>query len=107
MGETDDTTERARSDRGEGTDAAERYAVFVDSTTDIFTHIRPDGEMGDVTDTEAMLGRTKAAFVETSLIEFIHPEDTERAVSAFETALDGTAPSPVELQFRHGDGHWI
>jgi len=102
-----DTATDIREEWSTDDEVAERCCAFVDSTTDIFTHIRPDGKMGDVTDTEAMLGRTKAAFVETSLIEFIHPEDTERAVSAFETALDGTAPSPVELQFRHGDGHWI
>jgi len=107
MGETDDTTERARSDRGEGTDAAERYAVFVDSTTDIFTHIEPNGEMAFVTDTEAVLGRSRQEFLETPLEEYIHPEDQKRAIERFESALAGEAANPIELRFRHGDGHWL
>ncbi|MFH5798474.1 sensor histidine kinase [Haladaptatus sp. CMAA 1911] len=106
---------RGPDDTGENTLAtwltdatvAERCYAFVDSTTDIFTHIRPDGEMTYVTNTEAMLGRSRQEFLETPLEEFIHPEDKARAIECFESALAGTAPSTVELQFRHGDGHWI
>jgi len=98
--DTDDT-------RLDGADVAAQSRAFVDSTTDIFTHIRPDGEMAHVTSTEAVLGRRREEFVETSLVEFIHPDDSARAVAVFETALAGEAPNPVELRFRHGDGHWI
>jgi PAS domain S-box-containing protein len=91
----------------DGADAVAQSRAFVDSTMDIFTHIQPDGEMAHVTSTDAVLGRSRAEFVETSLVEFIHPDDSARAMGAFETALAGEAPSPVELRFRHGDGHWI
>ena len=103
MTEPTDTGERRLTDA----ERAAQSRAFVDSTTDIFTHIRPDGEMASVTSTEATLGRPASEFVETSLVEFIHPDDSERATEAFESALAGVAPSPVELRFRHGDGHWI
>ncbi|MFC7205223.1 sensor histidine kinase [Haloferax namakaokahaiae] len=86
---------------------AEQARAFVDSTTDIFTHIRPDGGMAYVSSTEEMLGRSRQQFIETSLDEFIHTDDKKRAIECFETALDGEAADPVELRFKHGDGHWI
>lgn len=104
---TDDPDDRVRAAWAEDADVAERSRVFIDSTTDIFTHIGPDGEMTYVTDTEAMLGRSRREFLETSLDEYIHPDDSARAVECFESALLDGAPNHVELRFRHGDGHWI
>ena len=104
---TDDATGRSQTARLDDPDTVKRFCAFVDSTTDIFTHIRPDGEMTYVTDTAAMLGRSRKEFLETSLVEYIHPDDAHRAVEAFEVALAGQAADPVELRFRHGDGHWI
>lgn len=105
--ETDDTGNYSQVDYLENADMAERCCAFVDSTTDIFTHIRPDGEMTTVTNTEEMTGRGREEFLETSLVEYIHPDDKARGIEAFESALTGEATSPVELRFRHGDGHWI
>jgi len=102
-----DTPTDTQAARIEATDLAAQYHAFVDSTTDIFTHIRPNGEMASVTSTKAMLGRSRQEFRETSLVEFIHSEDRARAVDCFESALAGEEPSSVELRFRHGDGHWI
>jgi len=102
--DTPTDTQAARIDER---DLAAQYHAFVDSTTDIFTHIRPDGEMASVTSTEAMLGRSREEFRETSLVEYIHTDDRQRAVDCFESALAGEEPTPVELRFRHGEGHWI
>lgn len=113
MTEPDDTAKDTQAtwlqdaDTAGDADVEDRSWAFVDSTTDIFTHIRPDGEMAYVTSTEEMLGRSTREFRETPLEEFIHPEDKERAVECFESALAGNAPMTVELRFRHGDGHWI
>ncbi|GAB3680603.1 hypothetical protein GCM10028857_03550 [Salinarchaeum chitinilyticum] len=88
-------------------DVEERCCAFVDSTTDIFTHLNPDGEMTYITSTEAMSGRSQQEFLERSLEEYLHPEDKERGIERFEQALDGEPTKPVELRFRHGEGHWI
>ena len=97
----------SRDGRDEDAEMLDRYRTFVDSTTDIFTHIGTDGEMTYVTDTEEMLGRTRQEFLGTPLEAFIHPDDNERAVECFESALTHDVPATVELRFRHGDGHWI
>ncbi|WP_081927199.1 sensor histidine kinase [Halobellus rufus] len=102
-----ETGKTATSARLDDADVAAQCRAFVDSTTDIFTHIRPSGEMTYVTDTEEMLGRSRQEFLETPLEEFIHPEDKDRAVECFESALAGVSPSTVELRFWHGDGHWM
>ena len=102
-----DTSGDTQAAQIEETELAAQCRAFVDSTTDIFTHIGPSGEMSYVTDTEPALGRSRKEFLETSLDEFIHPDDRPRAVECFETALAGEKPSPVELRFRHGEGHWI
>jgi PAS domain S-box-containing protein len=113
MGSSPDVTgmggDRGGQSQTESEDAGvvERYRAFVDSTTDIFTHIRPDGEMASVTSTEEMLGRSRQEFLETPLEEFLHPDDEERCIERFEAALAGEATRPVEARFRHGDGHWI
>ncbi|MGM0606184.1 MAG: sensor histidine kinase [Halobacteriota archaeon] len=107
MDETGDTTDQPQAAWLEDASVAERCCAFVDSTTDIFTHIRSDGEMTYVTDTEEMLGRSRKEFLETSLVEYIHPNDSDRAIAAFESALEAESTASVELRFRHGDGHWI
>lgn len=99
--------EYSRADRLDLADTSERYCAFVESTTDIFTHISPDGEMTYVTSTEEMSGRSRQEFLETPLEEFLHPEDEERGIARFGQALAGELTKPVELRFRHGDGHWI
>ena len=104
---TDGAGDYSRADWLEFADTPERHRAFVESTTDIFTHINPDGEMTYVTNTEEMTGRSRQEFFETPLEEYLHPEDKERGVARFEQALAGEPTKPVELRFQHADGHWI
>ena len=107
MEASDDTGDYSRDDWFEFTDSPELYRAFVESTTDIFTHIDPDGEMTYVTSTEEMTGRSRQEFLETPLEAFLHPEDKERGLVCFKQALAGEPTKPVELRFRHRDGYWI
>jgi len=107
MGGTGNADDRSQTDRPGKADGAERFQAFVDNSTDIFTHIRPDGEMAAVTNTQEMLGRSRQEFFETPLEEFLHPEEQARAIECLDSALDGEATSPVEARFRHGEWIWI
>ncbi|RLM53420.1 hypothetical protein DVK02_13060 [Halobellus sp. Atlit-31R] len=81
------------------TRVAEKVGFFVCSATDIFTHIRPDGSMAYVTDTEEMLGRPRREFVESSLSEFIHPQHKERVRECFDSALTGGGRAQSSFSF--------
>jgi PAS domain S-box-containing protein len=95
------------TDRKERQQELERYQVFLEHASDIFTHIKPDGTMAYVTKTEPALGRPREEFIKQPLEQFLHPEDKQRALDFFDELIGGSDRQTLQARFKHGDGSWI
>ncbi|MFB6146392.1 MAG: PAS domain S-box protein [Halobacteriaceae archaeon] len=86
----------------------ERYRAIVEETTDVISIVDADGIVQYQSPAiERVLGYDQAELVGESAFEYMHPEDRDRVVAAFEAMLDQPgAAEQVEYRFRHADGSW-
>ena len=57
--------------------------------------------------TTAMLGWPPEALIGRPTIDFVHPDDTERAIEGWLTMRSGTGSGRQAVRFRHADGHYL
>jgi PAS domain S-box-containing protein len=87
----------------------QRFQAFVERSTDVVTVLDVDGScLYQSPPAERVLGYPVEELLGAPVFEYVHPEDRDRVVEAFETVVaDPERSLTVEYRFRHGDGDWI
>lgn len=85
-----------------------RYRSLVQNASDIFAVLDTDGRVRYISPSvERILGYSPQQLEGQDPFPLVHPEDTERAVSAFRGVLaQPGVHGPLEFRFRHADGSW-
>ena len=103
-----DITERKEREK-----ELERYEAFVKSTSDVVTHVDENGEIVyNSPSIEDVFGYDQDETVGDNAFGYIHPEDRERMMKAFEaTVSDEGDPGDENTEFRirdaDGDYVWV
>jgi PAS domain S-box-containing protein len=86
----------------------ERFRSLIENALDIITVVGEEGKVRYVSPSiERVLGYSPADFLGRAAFQYIHPDDLDRILVAFDTAIR-TAGQTVsaEFRFRHWDGTW-
>ena len=89
-------------------DSEEKYRLIIENINDLISIVDSKFKFEYINDITALqlLGYIKKDIIGRSCLDFIHPEDTEKAIKALK-AYSKTGMSPVELRFKHKEGRWI
>jgi PAS domain S-box-containing protein len=93
--------ERQRRDRG-GPDPP-----TAESTSDLVVVVDVSGRVAYVSgSSQDLLGYSPQEIIADPTAQYVHPEDRERVLEVFRTALTDPAPPLVELRCQHRSGAW-
>jgi PAS domain S-box-containing protein len=81
---------------------------FVNDAPLFFIAVRQDGTIAYASAAvERLLGRIPSELLGTSVLEFVHPDEVERAIVHMSaTATTGMAPGIARFRVQHADGSW-
>jgi len=81
---------------------------FANDAPLFFIAVRQDGTIAYASSAvERLLGRIPSELLGTSVLEFVHPDEVERAiVHMTATATTGMAPGIARFRVQHADGSW-
>lgn len=96
------------TDRKEREMELERYETFLEASSDMVTVIDEDGTIVyESPSVREILGYEPGDLVGESALDFVHPDDIDRAQSELETALDQPGEThTMEVRFRDVGGTW-
>jgi len=86
----------------------ERFRTIIEQSSDVVSVLDADGTyVYQSPSVEPTLGYSPDDFYGRSLYEFVHPDDRERVMTEFRTAVEGPSRTTiVEYRFQHEDGSW-
>ncbi len=87
-----------------------RYQTYLKNTLDIVTIVQPDGTIAYQSPAiERVLGYTQEELLDMSAFELIRPDDRERVIETFQTAIETNEETTERAAFRfqHADGSWV
>ncbi len=86
----------------------ERFRTIIEQSSDVVSVLDADGTyVYQSPSVEPTLGYSPDDFYGRSLYEFVHPDDRERVMGEFRTAVEGPSRTTiVEYRFQHDDGSW-
>ena len=89
-------------------DSEEKYRLIIENINELISIVDSKLRFEYINDLTAfkLLGYLKAEIIGRSCLEFVHPEDTERAIKGLKTSFK-SGMLPVELRFKHKEGRWI
>ena len=103
----EDITDRKRATEALR-ESEERFRSLVQNASDIIMILEPDGTIRYESPTvERVLGYRPERRIGTNVLDYVHPDDAERAASVIheDYGEDGVRPI-VEFRCRHEDGSW-
>jgi len=93
-----DITERKRAEQALRRNE-ERFRSIAETTTDVIYRLRPDGSVNYVSPSvQSVLGFTVEETMGKNFTQFIHPEDMENAVNAYQQLLEGKPVRNLSLR---------
>jgi PAS domain S-box len=86
----------------------ERFRTIIEQSSDVVSVLDADGTyVYQSPSVEPTLGYSPDDFYGRRMYEFVHPDDRERVMSEFRTAVEGPSRTTiVEYRFQHDDGSW-
>jgi len=100
-----DVTERRERER-----ELERFETFLDNSSDVIVHIGSDGQMRyQSPGTEFIFDHEPGRNLGKNVFDFVHPEDRERVLAEFLSAIDSpeTQFETVEMRLEATDGEYV
>ncbi|MXV61909.1 PAS domain S-box protein [Natronorubrum sp. JWXQ-INN-674] len=96
-----DVTEQRRAER--------RFQALIENVSDVVVVVTADSEITYASPSvQSVLGYRPADVVGTSVFDFVHGEDRERAINAFDELRTGPDDETrFEYRGRHRDGSWV
>ncbi|MEP6903329.1 MAG: PAS domain S-box protein [Actinomycetota bacterium] len=102
-----DSTERKEAE--EFLQQSETYfRALIENASDLISILNPDGTMRyESPSLKRILGYEPEDLIGNSTFDFLHPDDLEKAHTAFDEVLQNPAKMvEVEIRFRHKNGQW-
>jgi PAS domain S-box-containing protein len=90
-------------------ESEERFRSLIENASDIIMILNADATLRYGSPSlERVLGYKLEKVIGRSIFEFVHPDDLPGAVNAVTHGIQdpGSAPFPLEVRFRRGDGLW-
>lgn len=86
----------------------ERHKLFLEHSAAIVTVVDRDGTITYQSPTiDRILGYDPDQLIGETALEYIHPDDTDRVVESFQTAIENPeSEHTVEYRFKRADGSW-
>jgi two-component system cell cycle sensor histidine kinase/response regulator CckA len=86
----------------------EHFRSIIENSPDLIAIIEPDGKLRYHSPSiERVLGITSDSVVGRAFLDFVHPDDAQRASQFLERQIAGPAANGmVELRFHHHNGSW-
>ncbi|RQG97244.1 sensor histidine kinase [Natrarchaeobius chitinivorans] len=96
-----DVTEQRRAER--------RFQALIENVTDVVIVVTGDGQITYASPSvHSVLGYQPADVIGESVFDFVHDEDRQRAIDAFDELRTGPAEETrFEYRGRHRDGSWV
>ncbi len=103
-----DITDRRRQQEALRESEERLRAVLVQHASDIITTVEADGTIRyESPALERVLGYKPEELVDKSILDYIHPEDVDRAATELgKIQEEPGVRGPIEVRFRHNDGTW-
>ena len=103
-----DITERRRQKEALKESEERLRTILVQYASDIITILEPDGTIRyESPAVERVLGYEPRELVGKSILDYVHPDDVERAMAELGGIRDGSGVrGPVEARFLRKDGSW-
>jgi len=84
-----------------------RFRALTENSVDVIMIVKPPGEIEYISPSKgSVLGWNDRPAIGTSLFNWIHPDDAERARAALVEAAAPAGSSTIEFRLRHSDGGW-
>lgn len=86
-----------------------RFRAMIENTSDLILLLDPQGFIHYASPSvERNLGYISADLSGQSVTQWLHPQDQNQATLLFSEIFgsQGASPLPVELRWKHSDGHW-
>ena len=103
-----DITERRKQDVALEESEERLRTILVQYASDMITILEPDGTVRyESPAVEKVLGYKPEELVGKNILDYVHPEDVDRASRELDRVWDEPGVrGPVEVRFRHEDGSW-
>lgn len=85
----------------------ERLRLISENVTDYIALLDSDGTYHFATDSYRLLGYDPTAILGTSILSYVHPEDSVRFTNELQIVIDTYSSRSFEFRFRRNDGGWI
>src|SRR5262245_8695795 len=86
---------------------AERFARLVQHSPDLILVIDTRGYIKFANSAAHAFGYEPDELLESSIFDFIHPEDAPGTLDALSNAVVDFEPGTIPLRVLHADGHWV
>lgn len=108
QGVLSDITAKVEADQ-KVNESENRFKTLVQNSTDITTILNQEGNtIYESPSFYRIFGYTEQEALGKNILEFIHPDDYEKAQTEFFKGLErGGISDPVEFRFRHRNGGWL
>ena len=86
----------------------EYFRCLIEDSLELVTVITEDGTiLYESSSSERILGYKPEELVGKNTMEYIHPDDLEKAVAALSPSQTGETQRSIEIRFRRKDGSWL
>ncbi len=83
----------------------EYFRTLIQTSSDVILVLRPDGTIAFSSDAVRQFGRPQAGYIGTTGMEYVHPEDRERALRSIADTF-ATGAAQYELRIADAHGSW-
>ncbi|MFC7370176.1 PAS domain S-box protein [Fictibacillus iocasae] len=84
-----------------------KYRLIAEHSTDLIAVIEPDGKFQYASPSYSHVLGYSSDILDCSLVDLLHPDDTEDLINCFTQVLVKKQPFQVEFCLKHVHGHWV
>ncbi|HOV80647.1 MAG TPA: PAS domain S-box protein [Bacillota bacterium] len=102
-----DISERKKAEEALRASEAELRRI-TENTHDVISRVNREGIFEYISpSTRRITGFLPEENIGRSIFELVHPDDLDRVLEAYETAVKNLSSGKVEYRYRHKDGHYV
>jgi len=102
-----DITDRKRAEKALQ-ESESRLRRITDNMLDMISQSNTEGIIQYVSPShQSVLGYEPKDLLGRSVFDFLHPDDIDKVITAFQTAISTSSSGKVEYRYRHADGQYL